>query len=55
MEIKSPIMASGRTTEERLKEIERYLFYLAQQLNFNFNDIESTLNKLQKSKVQEEK
>jgi hypothetical protein len=50
MEIKSPAMTIGRTTEERLKEIERYLFYLSQQLNFNFNDIESTLNELQKIK-----
>jgi hypothetical protein len=49
MEINTPPMSTGRSTEERLREIERYLFYLAQQLNYIFNDIELTLTEIQKS------
>jgi hypothetical protein len=49
MEINTPSINSIKTPEERLREIERYLFYLAQQLNYIFNDIELTLTEIQKS------
>lgn len=46
MEINTPPMSTGRSTEERLREIERYLFYLAQQLNFNFEDLDKQIKNI---------
>lgn len=38
----------GKTEHERSEELKRYLFLLAQTLNFNFNEINAKISDISK-------